>query len=93
MYTFPFAVTLIYASVNKTHCSISFDFMMCVLVAVTFHGPNAKSCLLLLNPCDVMFRIWANIHEGTVSVKEQRKVLQMIHTVIKIIYQYKYIYS
>ena len=68
MYRFPFAVTL-RMYVSETHCSISFDFMICVLVAVTFHGPNAKSCLLLLKPWDVMFRSWANIHERTASVK------------------------
>ena len=34
--------------------SMSFDFIMWVFSEVTFHGPNVKSCLLLLNPWDIM---------------------------------------
>uniref|UniRef100_A0A0E9TEA0 Uncharacterized protein n=1 Tax=Anguilla anguilla TaxID=7936 RepID=A0A0E9TEA0_ANGAN len=40
--------------ISSARRSMSLDFMMWVFSAVTFHGPNVKSCLLLLNPWDIM---------------------------------------
>lgn len=36
------------------HLSISLDFMIWFVEAVTFHGPKVKSCLLLLKPCGII---------------------------------------
>lgn len=44
------------------HRSMSLDFMMWFLAAVTFHGPKVKSCMLLLNPCDIILNREANMN-------------------------------
>lgn len=41
---------------------MSLDFMMWFFAAVTFHGPKVKSCLLLLNACDIIVGREANIN-------------------------------
>lgn len=39
---------------GTSHLSMSLDFMMWFLAAVTFHGPKVKSCLLLLNMFEII---------------------------------------
>ncbi len=45
-----------------SHRSMSLDFMMWFLPAVTLHGPKGKSCLLLLKPCDIIVDREANMN-------------------------------
>lgn len=47
---------------GTSHRSMSLDFMMWSLAAITFHGPKVKSCLLLLKPCDIIVEREANIN-------------------------------
>lgn len=54
---------------ENTHCSISLDFIIWVFAEVTFHGPNGKSCLLLLKP-------WENVDiaEGVVLIQRTQSL-------------------
>lgn len=49
---------------EQSHRSMSLDFMMWFLAAVTLHGPKLKSCLLLLKPWDIIVDSEVNINYG-----------------------------